>query len=544
MSAANAAQPLKNAHFPCAGRDRLYPVATTMKAHRLIPQGSLARLLQSAAEAWNRHDYDQSVEILERANRMAPANPGILLDLGRVHGMRYDYDAAKECFDRAARLAPHKSEALAMAGIHCRDFMRFEMARHYFELATREPKASPDTFAKLAELYERFRLLEEAGEAVDRALQLDPNCALAMLVRTRLDRLTGKLEPAEKLARSFLADSNPNTWSTRIRGWYELGAILDRQGRYDEAMTAFLEAKAMIRPNAGQFIAGQRMAQQRLREAEADISPELLRQWSASAGDPPAARRLAFLCGHPRSGTTLLEQVLDSHPDAISAEETPVFFQTYLGLKHGLPNDARMVSVLEAATPGALENARKFYARSTDLMLGEPAGSRLLIDKNPSLTALVPATVRVLPEASFLVALRDPRDVCLSCFMQPLPLNQVSAVFLNLEDTVGEYASLMGFWRTMAPRLPNPRLEVRYEDMVDDLETVARRVLEFLGLPWEARVLRFNEHARQKLVRSPTYADVAKPVFKGAVGRWRNYQKHLEPWLAKLAPFAKAFGYE
>src|SRR5437867_5148091 len=124
----------------------------------------------------------------------------------------------------------------------------------------------------------------------------------------------------------------------------------------------------------------------------------------------------------------------------------------------------------------------------------QPVGGRLLIDKNPSLTALVPAVARVFPEAKFLVALRDPRDVCLSCFMQPLPLNQVSAMFLRLETTVQEYASMMGLWKAMAPRLANPYLEVRYEDLVENLEVISRRVLEFLGIPWDERVLRFNEH--------------------------------------------------
>ena len=90
----------------------------------------------------------------------------------------------------------------------------------------------------------------------------------------------------------------------------------------------------------------------------------------------------------------------------------------------------------------------------------------------------------------------------------------------------------------------NPWLEVRYEDMVDDLESVARRTLGFLGVPWDARVLGFDEHARQKAVRSPTYADVTQPVYKRARGRWRNYQKYLEPHLPKLEPFVKAFGYE
>jgi hypothetical protein len=127
--------------------------------------------------------------------------------------------------------------------------------------------------------------------------------------------------------------------------------------------------------------------------------------------------------------------------------------------------------------------------------------------------------------------------------MQPLPLNLTSASYLSLEGTVKEYAALMGIWRDMGPRMRNPFIEVRYEELVEDLEFVAKRVLEFLGLPWDARVLHFDEHARQKLVRSPTYADVAKPVFKGAVGRWRNYEKYLAPWSEKLEPFVKAFGY-
>src|SRR5581483_10988190 len=110
-------------------------------------------------------------------------------------------------------------------------------------------------------------------------------------------------------------------------------------------------------------------------------------------------------------------------------------------------------------------------------------------------------------------------------------LNQSSAAFLTLEGTVAEYAELMTMYQTIAPQLLNERLEVRYEDMVADLETVSRRVLEFLGIEWDERVLRFHEHAQQKLVRSPTYADVTKPVFKRAVGRWRNYEKYLEPHL-------------
>jgi tetratricopeptide (TPR) repeat protein len=500
---------------------------------------------QAATEAWNRQDYDESIAILERASRLAPANVALLLDLGRAHGMRYDCAAAERYFEKAVQVAPQKSEVLAFAGLQCRGFSRYEMARHYFERAMAEPNASPDTFVKLAELYERFRFSAEASGLIERALQMDANCALARLVQARLARLGGRLEEAEKMVRLLVVRSDPDSWSTRVRGWYELGAILDAQGRPDEAMSAFLEAKKMIKPNAANHLAGQRRVHEKLKKVETEISSELLRRWFDNA---PALRpecRLALLGGHPRSGTTLLEQVLDSHPEIVSAEETTVFlYEVYLPIRRGLSDATTIVSGLDSASSALLPKLRERYLRSMDTLRNDPLGSRMLLDKNPSLTTLIPAMARVFPETKFLVALRDPRDVCLSCFMQPLPLNQVSACFLTLEDTIQEYISVMGLWRAVAARIPNPHLEVRYEDMVENLESSARRVLAFLGVPWDERVLRFNEHARKKLVRSPTYAAVAKPVFKGAIGRWRQYQKYLEPLLPKLEPFAKAFGYE
>jgi tetratricopeptide (TPR) repeat protein len=516
-----------------------------MKRQRLISEGSISRTMHAAMERWNRQEYDQYFEMMERASRMDPANHGLLLELGSAHGRRYDYAAAEECFEKAARIAPRKSEALAMAGVHCRGFNHYPMARHYFELAIAEKDASPDALVKLAELYERFRFLNEAADLVNRALQMDSGLVLALLVRARLERLAGRLTEAEAIVRPFLDRTDPDTWSTRIRGWYELGAILDAQGRFDEAMAAFLHAKMMIRPNAQPRIAAQKEAHARLKEAESDITSAVMQRWFEAGRQMTPVRRLALLGGHPRSGTTLLEQVLDSHPDMLSAEETSIFYEeVYFALQRGFPDGTRMLTSLDAAAPAVLARRREAYFSCMEKILEKPIADRCLIDKNPSLTGLIPAVARVFPEAKFLVALRDPRDVCLSCFMQPLPLNQVSSMFLDLDTTVQEYSAVMGLWRAISARLPNPWMEVRYEDMVDDLEGTSRKVLDFLGVPWDERVLRFNEHARQKLVRSPTYADVAKPVFKGAVGRWRNYQKFLEPWLESLTPFAKAFGYE
>jgi tetratricopeptide (TPR) repeat protein len=512
---------------------------------RFVSKKTIAEMARGAVQLWHQGQHAKYFDAMQKVADLDPSNHGIAVDIGAAFAMRYDYPAAERWFERAVAGAKNKSAALAMIGLQCRNAIRYDLAERYLERAAEAKGATPDTLAKLAEMYERLRRIDKANETVDRALRLDGNNALALLVSARLARSAGKLDEAERITRSFLSRADDDSWSTRIRGWYELGANLDLQGRYGAAMAAFLSAKAMIRPIAAPYIAEQRMAQAKLKEATEKITREVLQRWvgeSEAAIERPC--RLAVICGHPRSGTTLLEQILDSHPEVVSAEETAIFFEAAQSLRRPLPSEAGMLETFESASAGLLHQTRDWYLHAMQMFVGSPIGDRLLIDKNPSLTGLVPGLARVFPESRFIVALRDPRDVCLSCFMQPLPLNPPSSSFLSLEETVTEYVSLMGFWRSMAPRLPNPALEVRYEDVVTDVASSARTVLSFLGLDWDEQVLRFDEHAKRKLVRSPTYAEVARPISKAAVGRWKNYQEYMEPLLPKLEPFLKAFGYE
>ena len=515
-----------------------------MKRRPLVSQGSLNRLLQAAGDAWARKKFAEAIEHQERASQLDPANVNILLNLGNYHGLRYDPAAAERCFDKAARIAPNKAVALAMAGVQAADFGNYEMSERYFLRALAEKNAVPKMFEQLAKIYERQRRLDEATAMVERALHLDPHCLPALLARARLERQAGRIEAAEQTLRSLLALPNPDVW-VQAQAWYELGQVLDRQGRYDDAMRAFIPAKALMNAHSGRFLHELKVVRQRLKIMQSNLTAETLQRWFDTRPSLPPPRRLALLGGHPRSGTTLLEQVLDVHPDLTSLEETMNFHDDALSpLLHRMPDETPMLSCLEAAPVEALQQSRANYFRSAELFQGEPLDGRLLIDKNPSLTFLIPPLLRIFPEIKLLIALRDPRDVVLSAFMQPLPFSQGGSAFLTLGGTVDEYVAMMSLWQTLKPMIESHYLEVRYEDMVEDLETVARKSLDFLGVAWDAKVLGFDEHARKKLVRSPTYADVTQPVYKRAVGRWQHYQKYLEPHLAKLEPFVKAFGYE
>jgi tetratricopeptide (TPR) repeat protein len=416
------------------------------------------------------------------------------------------------------------------------------MAQAYLERAAQENGVTVDVLVKLAEFHERHARLEKATQLAERALKLEPANPPAGLLRARLERLSGQLAEAETRLRGLLKGASEDPWWGHC--WYELGDILDRMARYDEAMEAFLEAKALIRPAVVNHAATLQRIQGRVREMESTITATVLKRWAAAAESLEPLQRFSILCGHPRSGTTLLEQVLDSHPSALTAEETHILHdEAYLPLSRGFSPEASVFEVLESAPASRLRQSREDYFRFTELFLGKMRGDKMLVDKNPALNTLIPAAVRIFPEVKFLIALRDPRDVCMSCFMQSLSPNPISSAYLSLEGTVTQYLSVMGLWRTLLPRLQNPFIEVRYEELVQDLPGTSRKVLEFLGISWDDRVLRFDQHARTKTVRSPSYAEVIQPLNKRAIGRWQNYQRHLEPYLARLEPMVKTLAY-
>ncbi len=513
---------------------------------QLVSKGTLARMRREFEIAWEVRDLEKCIEVLQSLSRLAPAEPEVHLELGRVRGLIFDYPLARESFERAHRVAPlgRKTATLAKAGELASDFYNAGMAEDYLQRAVREKDAQPEMLVLLAEILERRRRMGEAKDLVDRAIRMNAQCPAALLARAHLHGRAGELQAAEEDLNLLLKGIGPK--KAGIKAWYELGAILDRQGRFEQAMQAFLQAKNLLRTEGGRFLAQRRMTYHRVNQMLQQVTPDVFERWSQFGHKLQPARRLALLGGHPRSGTTLLEQVLDSHPEIASIEETDVFRNCVgIPLNRCQPRVTPILEVLETVSCEMLTRCREDYFSKAEHCLGASLDNRMLIDKNPALTISAPEFIRVFPEIRLLVALRDPRDVVLSCFMQPLyPVQHVNCMWLSLETAVEEYIGVMGTWRALAPMLSNPHLEVRYEDMVNDLEAVARRVLDFMQVTWDERVLAFDEHARGKQVRSPTYADVTEKVFTRAMGRWRNYQRYLEPHLPKLEPFVKAFGYE
>jgi tetratricopeptide (TPR) repeat protein len=484
--------------------------------------------------------------MLNEALRRDPSNPEIIVNLAMACGKQRHYEKAEELLARLLELAPRKASIYRRVAQTYAQIDRPERAvecyRHSLEL-NRDIAATVPTLLDLAALYERRHQLDEAHAVIMEALAREPDSQDAQLQQAILDRRRRNTTDAETGLRRLVAN-NSCVWIIRAQAGYELAQLLDDAEQYDESFQALLAAKRLMWPHASTQRLQIKDTLRRNEQLLQSLDKSHYERWRVLA-ENDSAYRCAALTSHPRSGTTLVEQLLDSHDQLISADEFDVFAQWVLRpIFCKFQPSVPIIEVLEKVPPKVRQQARAMYWRQTEAIFDVPIGQRMLLDKNPGMTLFLPMVNWAFPEMKMLIALRDPRDVVLSCFMQKVPLTPISCNWLTLTDAADYYARVMKTWLAIRPLPAGRWLEFRYEDVVADLEGQARRILEFLGLPWDDKVLKFYEHAREKIVRSPTYKDVTQPVYHKSVGRWQHYAQHFEPVLEKLGPFVNEFGYQ
>lgn len=499
--------------------------------------------LQRARELWSHRRWDEALAAFEQAVAEEKNNARAMIDAARAFAARYDFNRADALLQRLITLDPSNPTILAHAGESYRLMSRYPEAVKCFERACDLSKTDAATQLELAALYERLHRLDHAHELAQRVAKNKPDWPRAQLIKARIERRLKLDADAEKSLRHLLSQNatDPDTWA---EAWAELAQLLDRRGDYDAAMEAVVYSKQLMLPRDANERQTSDFILARFKTIFDALKAEDLQRWLEQSHDLQPHPPLALLTGFPRTGTTLLEQVLDSHPQVISSEERDIVgFEVFPALVESVPDRTSLHDMLNRVSPDLLRAQQSRYFRYNEAWVGEPLGSRMLLDKNPGSTLLLPIFLRAFPQFKTLLALRDPRDVILSCFMLYLPLNPLSVSFLTLERAARRYALDMSSWLKMRDIFPLPWLEVRYEDVVADLPGQARRALDFLNLPWYPAVLAFDKHAQTKPVLSPTYAAVTQPVHNRAIGRWRNYADYLEPVLPILDPFVKAFGY-
>jgi tetratricopeptide (TPR) repeat protein len=510
---------------------------------RVIPGlGTDLPELRQARALWQLNRFDEALRVFEETARKYPQNLVALVDGSRALGARFEISRAEAMLDRLMKLGAQNPDVLHLAGQSYRMIFRPNKAMHCFERVLAMTKKIPDAFLELAVLYERRHRVDEAFTLIEDCLRADPDYLEANLFKARLLRRIKDEVGSESLLRKLAGNDQAHPM-VRAQAWAELAQMHDRREDYEEAMRAMLQCKEILLRHESAMRQEADKVLRHLRGLAASLTTEHFQRW-AQSGQRFPAKKVAVLSSFPRSGTTLLEQVLDAHSGLVSSDEREAFARDIFPAMWLTPaTPAPTAEVFDGIPAERLSALRSRYLAYMEAALDEPIGARIHLDKNPTLTLVLPGFLRLFPEARVLIALRDPRDTIISCFMQYLPLNPNSVCFLTLERTAERYAIDMGVWRKLREIIGSPWLEVRYEDTVASLEKETRRALDFLELPWEPEVLNYRERLATKAVGSPTYEAVKQPLYTRAIGRWKNYQKFLEPCLPALEPFIEEFGY-
>lgn len=487
--------------------------------------------------------FEEAVGMLDRARALAPKDPNILNSLGICLKAQGRLDAALEAYEAALRIEPAMAAAHFNRGVILENLNDINGSRAAYEKAAAIDGSYVEPLASLAWLDAQAGDSRSARANADRALAISQANVLARMALASADLQQASLSDASAKLFDLIHDPALSPVNRSIVLGL-IGDLLDAEGRPAEAFAAYSASNAELKAlNAMRF------------ESPGEDSPianaKRLIAWFETA-DPAPWRETAklrgragdpkahiFLVGFPRSGTTLLENVLAAHPDVVSLEEKDsLALQSakYLASSDGLERLARIA-------PGEAARQRDAYWSTVRSFGVEPRG-RVFIDKMPLASVALPLIAKLFPDSRILFARRDPRDVVLSCFRRRFGMNPSMYQLLTLEGAAEYYDAVMRLSEIYRELLPLPQHIVRYESLVEEFEGSAGSACDFLGLEWDAHMLDFAAQARTRGISTPSAAQVARGLNRKGKGAWRRYRAEIEPVLPILEPWIRRFGYE
>ncbi len=483
------------------------------EAIELEPESVDFRLELSAL--YNRQDrYFLASKELKKVLEVEPENTVALNRLARTQLEMSNLEDASSSIKRLEELTPESPAMLisrALLRVEEKDYATAEV--DLLEALKLHPGAA-DAHGTLGSLLLEIGRVDEAVEHFERAAAINPG-SFAALVNARVfpdDPIV--LEKMEKFARNLLLPSE-----ARAAMSFALAKVYEKHGDYDHAFEHARRANAMVNKVIGYSSVPSRRFTDRIIKS---FDAQLFDKWGG-VGHP--SKRPIFVCGMPRSGTTLTEQILCSHPDIFGAGE--------LGI---LPAITRMMSSVLKTNVRYPECMRSFYERTAEhaaiyylqkIAKLDDTASRI-VDKLPHNFEHLGLIALIFPNAKIIHLQRDARDVAVSNFFTNFKMARGGMGFaFDLADighAINDHNRIMEHWRT---ELPIPIYNLKYEDLVENQEATARDLLDFVGLEWDPRVLEFYKTERS--VKTASVWQVRQPIYKSSKERWRSYEKHLGP---------------
>lgn len=557
------------------------------------------------SELWQSGKKEEAESFFKRALEIAPFHPLVLNSMGVVHHERGEFDLAEKYYLKALTFAPQYAplyDNLGRLNNAQKRFMeavaRFEAAVeldpgvpvYHYNLATAHyifnqyDKAIEtykncldldpeylDAWIGLGESYININDNIEAEHCYKKALEIDPACGRAyhnlficydmnyqpekrkeILEQARkyiknddirlkyMEARMANIEKDYERGLSYLNDIEIPAEPLGVDILYEAGWMYDRLKDSEKAYNLLAEANRLQEQSEQASILDVNGAPYILRKEKESLTEESYKSWTPTPENKNYPDPI-FLTGFPRSGTTLMGQILHSHPDFYVGEENSALERArsfIINAKAGYP---QCLATLE---PELIEEARKVYF---DIHKQEEdwEDKKYIVDKSPTTSANAMMVHRLFPNAKFIFMQRHPCDVIFSCFMQKFRPNGQLIQFYNLERAARYYALVMDCWEHYKTILPLKYHITRYETLVEDFEEEIKKVIAFTGAEWDDTVLEYNKHAlKTPRAMTPSYNQITQKIYKDARYRWERYREQMAPVLSLITPYAEKAGYD
>ena len=497
----------------------------------------------------------RAISSYEKAAELDPGSAATQNNLGSTYLDLDRNDEAIECFQKAVALQPDFVDAYDRLASTLINQFKFDKAIKLLKTATGKLPDTASLFALLALAYQNQGDADEALKYYEKTLSIDPDSISAQVGVAAMMALQGRYDEAGELLETLLAGypEHPGVKTTYTTLAYKFGAadkaikIAEREiknngtpertkATYSFALAYLYEMKGELDTAFEHYVSGNRLRNARFDYTSYDrMFRTLMEKYSAEnmralPQSSNASDNVIFIIGMPRSGTSLAEQVLASHPEVYGAGELRNINYMVDSLPQTLGSSSPYPYCLDQLTEAVLDQLADEYL--ADLKKRSGGTGRYFTNKLPINFIHIGFINRLFPNARFIHTTRDPRDTCLSCFFKLFSGELPYAYSLtDLGKFYRLYQRMMVHWKRV---LPVPIYELNYENLVFDQENETRKLIDFCGLDWNDACLHF--HKTDRTVATASHDQVRKPIYTSSIGRWRSYEKYLDPLIAALRP--------
>ncbi|MFL2815199.1 MAG: tetratricopeptide repeat-containing sulfotransferase family protein [Candidatus Puniceispirillales bacterium] len=481
-------------------------------------------------------DFRKAINAFKKAIELKPDYFDALNNLGATYNLYKDYSNALKSISKALKIRPNIADAynnLGTAELNLEN--ESEAIKSYNKAIKIDPKFVL-AYSNLCGLYERSNQLEKLKETLNKA----ENQGLSGNEEIKFRR--GQLNSRNKDYKNstlYLEEVDDTKISNKMKiDKYELlGKDYDKIKHYKKAFNCFKKSNSLVSLSVESQLYNPKNYQNEVSQLIISYSKIKKLEWENKIENKIISP--VFLVGFPRSGTTLLDNILSSHPNISTLEEKPMIAMVKKSL-----NKLASYENLKKLNLHDLQNLQKIYLDElTKYLPNENLVGKVFIDKLPLSIIDISLILRIFPKAKFILAIRHPLDCILSCFMQTFNLNDAMANFLNLKNTAELYNKSMKLFDIYESIFKLDFHLIKYENLIFSLKDETTKLLNFLDLNWEKEVDNYRSNALDKKINTPSYNQVTEKIYTRASGRWKNYKNEMHDIMPIMQFWIEKWGY-